>query len=187
MDAKDGLAGSVYDCYFDYRYWHVRYWIGDTGQWLPGRKILLTPQAIEKIDQLIERFWVSLTKTQIAESPGIETYLPVSRQREEALHAHYGWAMYWGSYPSVAARIPSAPKIMPHDEAQEKIEGDPNLRSAREVTGYHIAVTDGDIGHVDDFILDVVEDAIRYLVIDTKNWLPGRKVLIAPSWVKKID
>ena len=59
--------------------------------------------------------------------------------------------------------------------------------STKEVSGYHIHAFDGSIGHVDDFIVDDESWVIRFLVVDTKNWLPGRKVLIAPLWVDAID
>lgn len=185
--ASDEEAGTVHDCYFDDRFWIVRYWVIDTGNWLPGRKVLITPQAVPEIDNEASTISVSLTKKQIEDSPGIETDLPVSRQNEEALHAYYGWAMYWGNFPGAAARTHATSNIMPMDDAIENIAGDPNLRSVGEVEGYHIAARDGDIGHVEDFILDSNEAALRYLVIDTRNWLPGRKVLIAPHWVNQVD
>ncbi|MBK9166200.1 MAG: PRC-barrel domain-containing protein [Bryobacterales bacterium] len=65
--------------------------------------------------------------------------------------------------------------------------GDPHLRSVREVSGYRIRAADGEIGRVADFIVDTDGWAIRYLVVDTRNWLPGRKVLVAPRWVQSID
>lgn len=73
-------------------------------------------------------------------------------------------------------------------EAIEKAEkGDSRLRSTREVEGYHIEASDGAIGHVQEFIVDDEEWIIRYVVIDTRNWLPGKKVLIAPEWIENID
>jgi hypothetical protein len=66
-------------------------------------------------------------------------------------------------------------------------EGDPHLRSAREVTGYHIRGTDDSVGSVADLLIDEEGWAIRYLVIDTGTWLSGRKVLIAPPWVSEVS
>ena len=59
------------------------------------------------------------------------------------------------------------------------------LRSVDEVIGYNIQATDGDIGHVEEFIVDDDTWIIRWFVVDTRNWLPGRKVLVAPDWVTR--
>ena len=60
-------------------------------------------------------------------------------------------------------------------------------RSVDEVTGYHIHAVDGDIGHIDDFMIDDRSWTIRYLMIDTSNWIGGRTVLVAPEWASRID
>jgi uncharacterized protein YrrD len=68
-------------------------------------------------------------------------------------------------------------------EPEAEVEGDPHLRSTREVIGYYIEASDGDIGHVEDFIIDVEAWMIRYMVVNTRNWLPGKNVLVAPEWI----
>jgi sporulation protein YlmC with PRC-barrel domain len=88
----------------------------------------------------------------------------------------------WGNYPYIV-RDPEQWKIT----AQEKKTWDPNLRSTYEVSGYHIQATDGEIGHVEDFIIDDETWAIRYLIIDTQNWWPGKKVLISPQWINRVS
>ena len=67
------------------------------------------------------------------------------------------------------------------------MDGNPHLRSANEVQGYCIGAKDGEIGHVEDFIVDDTSWKIRYLVVDTQNWLPGKKVLISHKWVSSIN
>jgi hypothetical protein len=64
---------------------------------------------------------------------------------------------------------------------------DPHLRSTRQVTGYHIHATDGEIGHVESIIVDIEKWAIGFLVVDTGNWLPGKKVLISPQWIRNVN
>ena len=64
---------------------------------------------------------------------------------------------------------------------------DPNLRSAGEVKGYHIYAKDGDVGHLEDLIADDEAWLVRYLVVDTGDWLPGRKALLVPALVQSID
>jgi len=130
-----------------------------------------------------------LSRQQIENSPGIDADKTVSRQHETELHRYYGWPAYWAVYPppGEAAQIPNVPTVEPGEGEEDKeSEGDPHLRSVREVTGYHIQATDGEIGHVEDFVFDDESWSIRYTVVDTRNWLPGRKVLVAPAWVKSI-
>jgi hypothetical protein len=71
-------------------------------------------------------------------------------------------------------------------ETGQQPEGDPYLRSAREVTGYAIQARDGDLGHVEDFIVDDESWALRYMVVDTRNWWPGKHVLVPPQWIESV-
>ena len=61
------------------------------------------------------------------------------------------------------------------------------LHKASELFGYHIVATDGEIGHIDDFLIDEGGQTVRYLVVDTSNWIGGRSVLISATAVEQID
>lgn len=194
--ARDGSLGDVHDLFFDDHSWRVRYMVVDTGNWLPGRRVLVSPKAVEGIDGAEGKVAVGLTKQEIQESPGIEADAPVSRQNEIALADHFRWPRYWEEFPSGAGMLPLIPHLQrqpgeamptPPTEEQAIPRGDPNLRSAAEVEGYHVAARDGEIGHVDDFLIDDTDWTLRFLVVDTRNWLPGRKVLVAPAWARGID
>ena len=69
----------------------------------------------------------------------------------------------------------------------QRDDDDPHLRSIEAVTGYHIHASDGEIGHVEDFLVEDADWSIHYLVVDTKNWWPGKKVLISPRSAQKIN
>jgi hypothetical protein len=69
----------------------------------------------------------------------------------------------------------------------ERKAWNPHLRSTKAVTSYHIQAADGEIGHVSDFIIDAKSWTIRYVVVDTKNWWPGKNVLISPMWIDRIN
>ena len=73
------------------------------------------------------------------------------------------------------------------DASQSEKSWDLHLRSTSAVSGYNIQALDGDIGHVEDFVIDDETWVIRYLVIDTQNWWPGRKVLISPQWIERVS
>ncbi len=193
--AKDDEIGDVHDFLFDDHSWKLRYLVIDTGNWLPGRRVVVSPESIESIDGVDEKVAVKLTKDEIRNSPGIANDAPVSRQHEIALADHFTWPRYWEEFPSGVGVPPMIPSLQ-HEAAAAAPEGageelqarhDPNLRSAAEVEGYHVAAKDGDIGHIDDFLMDDGDWTLHYLVVDTRNWLPGRKVLVAPAWARGID
>lgn len=183
----DGEIGTVKEFYFDDQQWTIRYLVAETGDWLTDRQVLISPQALIIANKESQHLVVNLTKKQIEDSPSLDSDKPVSRQFEEAYYGYYGGETYWagpyvwGLQPYVVTKddaIDSAPK--------DKV-WDPNLRSTNAVSGYDIQATDGPIGHVGDFIVDDETWTIRYLVVDTQNWWPGKKVLISPQWIERIS
>ncbi|MDT3778762.1 PRC-barrel domain-containing protein [Nitrospira sp. MA-1] len=197
LRAIDKDLGSVDDFYFDDRLWRTRYLVADTGNWLPGRKVLIGREALERSEWEEKVIPVTLTSIEIEDSPGIETDLPFSLQKEKELRLFFKWREYWDEDGFIQP-AGFTPMSVPGGEAMEqsltdgmrapgKLDGNPHLRSANEVQGYYIGAQDGEIGHVDDFIVEDTSWEIRYLVIDTQNWLPGKKVLISPKWVNSID
>lgn len=211
LQAKDGVIGSVSDLLCDDREWTIRWFIVDSGSWLPGRKVLLPPSCFHEVDNVRRVIPVSLTRDQIRSSPGVDTDRPVSRQAEAALYNHYGWPPYWTAglghlpvltHPATAqppnyTGIQSAPMgpgaatsaaERVRAEAMERSEaGDEHLRSLESVTGFAIEANDGSIGHIEDFLVEDDSWTIRYVVVDTVNWWPGKKVLVAPHWAKDIS
>jgi uncharacterized protein YrrD len=190
LDALDGEMGKVKDLYFDDQHWTVRYLVANTGGWLVGRRVLISPQSLLAKVKPEQSIAINLSKKQIESSPSIDADKPVSRQHEDDLHAYYGWPAYWGVGPYAGAGYP-VPQYLPEtakeNVREEKPKGDPHLRSMQEVTGYHIHATDGEIGHVDDFVIDDETWAIRYLIVDTKNWWPGKRVLVSPQWIERVS
>ena len=73
------------------------------------------------------------------------------------------------------------------ESAQDENSWDPHLRSTKDVTGHHIQANNGEIGHVEDFIIDDETWAIRYLVIDTNNWWIGKRILVSPQWIDHVS
>lgn len=180
IHATDGELGGVNDFYFDDRDWVIRYMVVDTGNWLPGRKVLISPGAIDRVNWNERHIAVNLTKERVKGSPSVDTAKPVSRQMEEEVLRYYAWPLYWENYGG--PKLPQSDVAPPHHS-----NGDPNLRSAAHVNGHHLKASDGEIGHLDDFVADDESWTIRYLVADTGNWIPGKKVLIAPIWVSSFD
>ncbi len=184
----DGEIGSAKEFYFDDHHWTVRYLVVNSGNWLTGRKVLISPYALASANTQEQYIPVNLTKKQIEESPSLDSNKPVSKQFEETYYAYYAWPLYWegpfmwGNYSTIVRDHEKLNKT-----SNKGKEWDPNLRSTYEVTGYNIQARDGEIGHVSDFIIDEKTWTIRYLVIDTTNWMPGKKILVSPEWITRVS
>ena len=198
IEASNGTVGTVSDLLFDDESWTVRWLVADTGSWFASRKVLLPVTALQQPDRATRRFPVNLTMQQVKDSPDIDMDAPVSRQNEGSLFESYGLDPYWGGglFPlSNAMALPFAAPLAP-DEAMQRqdtiaaaatVGHDHHLRSAAAVTGYHIHATDGEIGHVADFLVNGSGWAIRYITVDTSNWWGGKNVLLSPQSVRSFQ
>jgi uncharacterized protein YrrD len=200
IGASDGAIGKVKDFYFDDEAWVVRYLVVDTGHWLAGREVLISPYSIGQVAWESETLPVNLTKAQIKNSPDIDTARPVSRQFERNYYAYYGYPYYWGGMGLWGGGYyPEVPLVGSGGDSYEGHRGhlrapnewnpdaDPHLRSCNAVKGYNIRATDGDIGHVQGFIIEDATWAIRYLIVNTSNWWVGHEVLVSPEWITDVN
>ena len=202
IGATDGHIGHVKDFYFDDDAWVIRYLVVDTGSWLSGRKVLISPISIRAADSIDQTLSASMTKEQVRKSPDIDIDKPVSRQNEMEFGAYYGYPNYWGGegmwggslypyelLPSYAgdglyrAEHKREEAAYLRDERARHRNDNPHLRSCKAVEGYHVHASDGEIGHVEGFLVDDETWAIRYLIVNTSNWWIGHRVLVAPRWV----
>lgn len=190
LHATDGDIGAVEEAYFDDRNWTIRYFVVSTGGWLLGRRVLLAPSAVRRVDDAAAAILTNLTREQIETAPSIDTAKPLSREQEDAYFRHFNWQPYWQPgpmfwqsrvpYPGTAYPAPSEPLL------QEPAEST-HLRSSGEVTGYGLHAVDGEIGHVEDLVADDADWVIRYAEVDTRNWLPGKKVLVSIARIQRIS
>jgi len=186
----DDEIGIVKEFYFDDHYWTIRYLVADTGSWLTGRQVLISPYALTAVVKEKHHITINLTKQQIESSPSLSSDKPVSQQFEVDYFKYYGLPMYWsgstrwGAYPYL---YPETDRKKWAEPTPEEKGWDPHLRSTREVTGYHIQAADGELGHIEDFIIDDETWAIRYLIVDTRNWLLGKKILLEPQWIDRVS
>lgn len=188
LHARDGAIGQVVTAYFDDEHWTVRYLVVDAGNWLFGRRVLIPSKVLGVPNADTREIAVELTRTQVEHSPDVDTEITVDRRQEGVLYGYYGWEPYWRTPPvGGAPGVGEAAEHGPDDVRPGRAPGDPHLRSAKEVAGYRVHCQDRSIGHIDDFILDDAGWQVRYLVIDTGSWLPGRKVPLPPEWVQAIS
>lgn len=189
--ASDGDIGKVRDFFFNDIFWIIKYLVADTGDWLRERLVLISPVTLGKPDWESKLLPVKLTKDKIENSPPVEKHRPVSWQKESELMKYYSLPM--DAAPGIGSiqsteMILLQERIKNSNNKKKKEEAkDGHLRSAEEVTGYDIEATDGTIGHVDDFIIEDKSWIIHYIVVNTKSWFTGQKVLVSPNWINKVD
>ncbi|MDB6112945.1 MAG: hypothetical protein JWR69_4695 [Pedosphaera sp.] len=193
--ASDGDIGHVKDFYFDDQNWAIRYLVMDTGSWLAGRKVLISPHSLGRLDQAEQVLRVSLTRQQIENSPSIDSHKPVSRQYEEEYYRYYGWPSYWqgdglwgaSGFPISELPATSLPSESAIASGLQPERADAHLRSTQAVNGYHLWTSDGMAGHVCDFMIDAQSWAIGQLVVKTGHRFSGKDVLVATKEVDRIS
>jgi sporulation protein YlmC with PRC-barrel domain len=156
MAAIDGKVGKVEDFYFDDQVWIIVYLIVKTGNWLSGRRVLISPVALIKGTDRHGTFPVTLTREQIVNGPDIHTDKPSPVNPTQAGKEYAGGG------------------------------GDPHLRSAHSITDYHIETPDGELGHLRDLIIDDETWHIKSLVIEMQNCLEGKQVILPLKHVKEV-
>jgi hypothetical protein len=190
VEATDGEVGIVQDFYFDDQTWIIRYLIIKTGDWLSGRKVLISPLSLVNKPGKPVSFTVSLTKEQIRNSPDINTEKPVYRQQEIQLSDYYPGLDYWGvaHYKDGKGRasvVFDRQIIKKAFNKDNKPGADLHLQSILHMTGYHIHATDGEIGHAKDFIVTDGAWELQYLVVETHRLFSGKQVLVAVGNIRK--
>lgn len=191
LAASDGDIGHIKDFYFDDKTWVIRYLVADTGSWLTGRLVLLSPHAFGRFDTDDRILPVNLTRKQIENSPPIEAHKSVSRQYEVDYYRYYGWPTYWdgdamwgvGGFPVVTPRLHGAAAAGLRTHHRD----DKHLQSAISVAGYPIQATDGVIGHVTGFLVNDRSWAVTDLVVESGHWYSGKEILISPGKVERIS
>jgi hypothetical protein len=194
LGASDGEIGRVKDLYFDDQNWAVRYVVADTGLWLPGRQVLISPHAFGSFHRAGKLLYVNLTRKQIEDGPSLESHKPVSRQYEEEYYQYNRWPRYWhggglwgmSGFPLLELPVIPLP-VEPAAGSQQPESANTHLRSTQAVNGYRLQASDGLIGHLCDFLMDDQNWVIRQLVIKTGHRLSGREVQIPASQADRIS
>jgi hypothetical protein len=191
IEAPDGKVGYVCDILVNDDDWKLRWFVINAGSWLFGRQLLIRPEALGRPDIRQRAFPVTLTKAEVQANPDISSDQPVFRQMEQNLSPYDSYGSMWsvGDYNSFAfgSSDGMTPNTMARQHQHDAPAGDPHLRSMGQVVGYHIHALDGDVGHLDDFLVDDETWQIEYAIVDTKNWGSGKHVLVPATEVKSVD
>lgn len=202
LQATDDILGQCKDFIFDDGLWVTRYMVADTGNWLHHHKVLIAPVLLGEPDWRTERIPVKLSRQQIEACPPLEEHAPISREYEISYHEHFEIPFYWmgadfrEGMPNAAGVVqpvedieldeqPAPEKTEPRNPGSDNLEG--ALRSATEVMSYMVSATDGEMGRIDDIIIEDDNWVIRYLAIDTGVLIPDRKILINTEWIDSVS
>lgn len=201
VEATDGVVGLVKDIYFDDISWTLRYLVVDTGGWLTGREVLISSEALVGLNRDQSTVVTRLSQMQIENSPSAEVDQPISRLSEIQLSQYYGWSPYWTAVPGglfpwsrtyTFPRDSSAPDGGPaspnfEDEFERQSQTNPNLRSFASIRNYALRATDGDIGQLEDLLIESESWRITHIIADAKLWWPGGLVVIDRGMVEDIS
>jgi hypothetical protein len=181
LHAVDGEIGRATDFLLDERGWFLRYMVVETGRWLANRRVLISPMGLSKAEWTSRRLVLEGTREQVKNAPVLAEDGALPHQHEIELSRHYGWSLSgFGALPPSGETTP-VPELSPAPPAE------PGLHSITEALGFALNATDGSVGHVEDFIVDDDTWTLPYLVVDSRNWLSGRKVLVPTERVGQID
>lgn len=182
--SADGTIGKVRDFLFDDQSWEIRYLVVDTGNWLVGKKVLITPDNFIQVSDDAQCITVNLTRKQIEESPPLSSHVPVDRQKIKHDFFILPDSPLTALPPDLTLMTDVDRKAL-QDQFNEENGWDPHLRSSRVSTGSAIEATDGEAGRVADFVADDQSWIIRYMVVNTSDWWPGHQILVAPPWISR--
>jgi sporulation protein YlmC with PRC-barrel domain len=198
--ARDGDLGKVRTLYFDEEEWRIYSMVVETGAWFAGRHLLIPSDVLGDLDQEHQRLTVELTQEDIRNSPEAPKHQASFMEDSRVIQRYSGCNVYWSSDPCVLQSVASPPASIPIpaapltgaaltgaalELADRQSRGAP-LHSTRDLMGYAIQATDGEIGHVEDVVIDTATWHIRYLVVDTQNGWPTKKILISPRWIHQV-
>jgi len=151
VHATDGEIGKVRNFLFDDQSWRIRYLVVAVGSWFSRRDAIIAVTAVEQPDWENKIFRTRLTRDQVRHSPDIDSEKPVSWQQEIAMSEYYGWPGYWEDSRNLEFPLISAPVGR---EFPVHTKEDPHLRSAEAVSDYEVWAEDGEIGRLENFIVD---------------------------------
>ena len=186
LHATDGDIGHLEQFYFDDRDWGIKYFVLDIGTWLHGKKVLMSPSAIIGVDAPTKTINAAFSKQQVQESDDVRTHKPEGLKHQPGYHLYFGWPYYHGLHHSdrgpVAGRV-HAPEAGKTSARSFRQAYDEHLRSSKVVSRYHVMAVDGEIGQIEDGIVDDETWTIQYLVSTLRKWRSSKKVLLPTEWI----
>ena len=183
---KNEEACKLEDLFFNETTWKTQYLVVKTGSFFSARNVLLNPVIVEKIIDADKKIQLLISNDHVKKCPSVNSVLPISLEAELLLAKYWEWIPKDAEGPlppeaghSIEVEAETESKDLSERAAESK------LRSYEEVKGYTIYAPDGHFGHIEDFLFD--DDwLIRYAVVDTRNWIPGKRVLLPVGQIEEV-
>jgi hypothetical protein len=188
IKSSDGYPGTISDYYFDDLFWNIQYLIIETEQLLRDQTVLLSHIALGDLDTENQQLSVRLSLEDLEKVKHRDQNVLESEAGDKKIVEILKWPRSRLNIKLLKQTELESLMInmMPH-KSHSTQQNDPHLRSRNEFLGYTILAKNKEIGYVDDFIIETDNWSIRFLIIDTHNWLSdGDNVLISPAWIEKI-
>ena len=163
----DALVGEVHDLYFDDKRWDVRHLVAKLGGFWRGRKVLVAPSLLGKVDPVAQMLLVQQTAEQVRRDPESGADKPVYQQFQEQSREYYQWVAHWTPFSGA-----------PEPRWEFVFTGDSHLRSVRHLIGYSLKAEGEAVGHLADFLVEDDGWHIPQIVVDTENEAGVKKVVL---------
>lgn len=182
LQTDDGAVGRVFDLFFDDQLWQIRHLVVETGHWLSMRRVLLAPSTIRTFAGDSRELFVTLSRQEVLLSPHPNTHQPVSRQ--EALLLSERCSCH---APRETCTKTALINSSSRNHRRKSCEGDPHLRSFREVRKYALSDGDRSIAVVDDVVFDDGDYRIVFVVLSSNDWFDRRRFSLPAAALSHIS
>lgn len=189
LHATDGFIGKIKDFGFDDDTWKVKYAVVELGSWLSSREVMIPRDVLEKASPSFKMLPIKITREEVENSPDRDSDMSVDRQREVEQFKYYGASTYFSwaeGFMGTHSLDMAPPPVWGTEKNKDGKEFDRHLRTVHHLRGRAVKASDGQIGHVRDFIIDDEEWEVKSLVIDIGHIWETKAVLIPREWVKSI-
>jgi hypothetical protein len=190
IELSSEIRGSIFEMYFDDLFWNIQYLLMTSENMEKDKIAIISHLALGKPDDKSKTIPI-VGKQGRNEGKEKSTVLKTKEEAESIDPIQI--IELPEEYSTIISRNKKATKDLIITILKDKnaiyLPSTNHLRSHNEVLGYNIQAKDGDlIGHVDNFILEGNTWKLRYLIVDTRNWLTGgKKILLSPAWIEKIN
>lgn len=186
LETEDGGIGEIQDFYFDDQNWNIRYLVVETGNWLFGRKVLISPYSIQGISPENKTLKVNMSREQVKSSPTIDTDRPVSKQLEKKLNDYYAWP-YYGSAGMGFPTTGMVKVARTVEQDADENSSDKHLRSYKHVRDYKVYNPNGFLGETADFLVSTTQWTLPYLLVEADETRPEEMIAIPTNKIGSID
>lgn len=178
--------GDLVDLLLDSYTWNVRFGVVEVGAWLASRPVLIDAPRLAQAqwNETEHALRLPLSRSEIRACPPLESLTGARPPREAGLVEHFVWGSHWREHlTSQPAPVGVDAVPTPASPAEQR---ERDLYAARQLIGYRLEAVDGEVGALQDFLLDLDHWVVRYFIVELDTFLGGRRRLISPGAAEAI-